>query len=140
MCQDSINKGCAFLPAIANKRILPRHRLWRNNTLTPRDKTPSTRSKRLVENASVLDLGEVDDAIGLNLYFLGGCLRQQNISRLFGKRLCGKSVERACPVNFFLWRCLKLQWLISESALGDVICRCAVGGWCCDAGCLGRRG
>ena len=56
------------IPSMTNQSILPRHRLGRNNTLTPRHKAPSSRSKGLVEDASVFDFRKVDDSVGFVFY------------------------------------------------------------------------
>lgn len=51
---------------MTNQSILPRHRLGRNDTLTPRHKPPSSRPKCFVEDSSIFDFGQIDDSVGFD--------------------------------------------------------------------------
>lgn len=97
------------LPSITNKSILPRHRLGRNDTLTPRHETPPARTECAVENASVFDLRQVQDTIGLDLDLVWLRLRQQDIGRFFGKRRGRQTVEGSRPVDSLFGWALKLE-------------------------------
>lgn len=55
------------MPSMHNKRILPRHHLVAHHCLPARGEAPPARAKGLVEDAPVLDLGQIDDAVGLDL-------------------------------------------------------------------------
>lgn len=53
-------------PPRGNKRILPRHQLPRHDRLPARRKAPTPGPEGAVQNAPVFDLGQVDDAVGLD--------------------------------------------------------------------------
>lgn len=80
------------LPSTTNKTILPRHQLARHNSLSSRRKTPASRPKRLVQYAPVLDLGQVEDSIGLDLDVVGVQLGLQDGALLGGERRAGEAV------------------------------------------------
>lgn len=115
-------------PAVTNKRVLPRHRLRRHDTFTPRRQTPSTRPERSVQDPPVLDLRQIEDSVRLDLHFLGVCFGQEDVRHFLGKRGSGKTVERPRPVDFVFRGVFELPGLVGESALGEVICCWAVGG------------
>ena len=100
------------LPSITNKSILPRHRLRRNNTLTPRHETPPARTEGAIENASVFDLRQVEDSIGLDLDLVWVRLRQQDIGRFFGERLGRQAVEGSRPIDSLFGWAIKLEGFV----------------------------
>lgn len=59
-----------YIPPVYQEGILPRDDFLAHAQLTPRCHTPATWTKGLVENASVFDLGQVDNTVGFNLHVL----------------------------------------------------------------------
>lgn len=125
---------CSNIPPITNQSILPRHRLRRNNTLTPRNQPPTTRPKRAIQDAPVLDLRQIQDTIGLDLDLIGLRRGEENISGFFGEGRRTESVERARPVNPLLRCRFELERFVREAGFGDVGGCGLVGGWGDDAG------
>ena len=118
---------CSNIPPITNQSILPRHRLRRNNTLTPRNQPPTTRPKRAIQDAPVLDLRQIQDTIGLDLDLFGICWCEEDISRFLGERSRTKTMERARPINLLLRGGLQLEGFVAEPCLGDIGCCGLVG-------------
>jgi len=58
-----IGKISWYAPALTDKRILSAHNFWPNIGLTTRGESPSAWSKCFVENAAILDLRKVNQAI-----------------------------------------------------------------------------
>jgi len=54
------------LPPMHNKSILPSDKPILHHQLSPRRQAPASRSEGGVQNTSVLDLGQVDDAVGFD--------------------------------------------------------------------------
>ena len=90
------------LPSTTNKTIFPRHQFARHNRLSSRRKTPASRPERLVQYAPVLDLGQVEDSIGLDLNVVGVQLGLEDGALLGGERRTGETVVRARPVDLSL--------------------------------------
>lgn len=59
-----------YIPSMHDKRVLPRNNPVRNSNVSPGCEAPASRPKRRVEHATILDLGQVDDAVGLDLNVL----------------------------------------------------------------------
>jgi hypothetical protein len=77
------NQGC-FLPSLYNQPIFPRDQFASHDALASGCETPSARPKRLVQDASVFDLGKVQDAIGLDFDVVLGNGGEQRF-RLLGR-------------------------------------------------------
>lgn len=123
------------LPSVTNESILSRHSLRSNDTLTTGHKTPSTRPEGAVQDPAVLDLGQIENTIGLDLDFLGIGLGQQDIGCFLGEWSSRETVERACPINLLFGGSLEQERLIGQAALRDVFCCWAVWGRGRRAGC-----
>jgi hypothetical protein len=87
---------------MSNECVFPRDHLPSYDRLASRRQSPSTRTERLVQYPSVLDLGEVDDSVRFDLYVIIWNGRQKNFRSLFTERLRRETVERACPVDLSL--------------------------------------
>jgi len=57
----------ALLPSTANETVLSRHQLAGHDGLASRRQTPSSRAEGFIQYAPVLDLGQVEDSIRLDL-------------------------------------------------------------------------
>jgi len=132
--------GSFYIPPITNKSILPRHRLGRDDALAPRHEPPPSRSERPVQDAPVLDLGQVDDAVGLDLDVLGVRRRQQDVRHLLGERLHREPVVGARPVDLLLGADVELERAVGEARLLDVVGRGVVGRGRDDGGGAGGHG
>lgn len=75
------------------ERILPRDNLLADHELPTRRHAPSARTEGLVQDPAVLDLGEVDDAVGFDLHVLERNRLHQHGRDLGTERRSGKSVE-----------------------------------------------
>lgn len=84
--------GRGILPAAADKAVLACNELARHDCLSSRRKTPTSRAKCLVQYAPVFDLGEVEDAVGLDLDVIGVQLGLQDGALLGGERRAGKAM------------------------------------------------
>ena len=69
--QGKGNGTASNSPSLHHERILPRHSLCRHDRLPPWRKPPGPGPKRPVQDPAVLDLGEVDDAVGFHFYVVG---------------------------------------------------------------------
>lgn len=58
----------------SNKSVFSGNELSCDDGLTTGHKTPTSRTKGFVQNSSVLDLGQVDDSVGLDLDIVKGDL------------------------------------------------------------------
>ena len=123
-----IERVMESLPSLHNKRILPRHRLLRHYRLPPRRKPPPARPKRPVQYPSILDLGQINDAVGLDFYIVGLDGREQNIGGFFGKGFGREAVEGARPVY------LAGAFVEEDGLVGEPVCEV----W--EGGCGFRRG
>ena len=74
------------LPSATNKTVFSRHQLACHNGLSSRRKTPSSRPESLVQYAPVLDLGQVEDSIGLDLDVVRVELGLEDSALLGGER------------------------------------------------------
>jgi hypothetical protein len=101
-----------FLPSVTNESILPRHSLRRNDTLTAGHKTPATWAKSAVQDPTVLDLGQIQNTIGLDLDLLGVGLGQQDIGCFLGERSSRETVERSCPINLLFGGSLQQEGFV----------------------------
>jgi hypothetical protein len=90
------------LPSTTNKTIFPCHQLARHNSLSSRCKTPASRPERLVQYAPVLDLGQVEDSIGLDLDVVGVQLGLEDGALLGGEGRAGEAVVRSGPIDLSL--------------------------------------
>ena len=86
------------LPPLHDKRILSRHQLVRNHQLPPRRETPPAGAEGLVQDPSVLDLGQVHDPVGLDLDVARVEVPHQHRRRLGGEGVRGEPVEGGGPV------------------------------------------
>lgn len=79
--------------------ILARHTLIRNNRLASRGQSPTARAERLVQDAPVLDLGQVHDAVRLHFNVLGRNGLLQHLGRFLAEGLLRETVEGSRPVH-----------------------------------------
>lgn len=126
--------GGGAVPSMTNQSVFPRHRLRGDNALTPRNQSPAPRSKRPIQNPSVLDFRQIQDPIRLDLDLINLRRCQEDIRRFLGEGRSTQPVERTRPVNLFFGGGLQLERLVRETGLGNVG-RCLVArGWRDDAG------
>lgn len=88
-----------LLPPAGDKAVLSCDQLARHNRLSARSKSPASRAKSFIENATVLDLGQIDDAIRFDFNVIGRQLGCKDGTLLGRKRGRGHAVERARPVD-----------------------------------------
>ena len=91
-----------YAPSLHHERILPRHGPRRHDRLAPWRETPAAGPERPVQDAAVLDLGQIDDAVGFHFDVVGvdGC--EEDVGGFFGEGYGGKAVEGARPVYLAL--------------------------------------
>jgi hypothetical protein len=84
---------------VNDKGVHPRHELVTDHPVPARHHAPSARPKRAIQNPPVLDLGEVDDAVRLDLHVFGvhGLEQHRRGVRVEGSG--GDPVEGAAPVH-----------------------------------------
>lgn len=82
-----------------NEGVLPRHDLLADRHLAPGRKTPATGAEGLVQDAPVLDLGQVDDAVGLDLDVLHVDGAHEDRCRLGAEGRRRQAVEGLAPVD-----------------------------------------
>ena len=87
------------VPAVYNQGVLARDHLLANDQLAARRQAPATRTKRAVQNPAVLDLGQVDDAVGLDLDVELVQRLHQHRRRLRAKGCRRQAVEGRRPVD-----------------------------------------
>lgn len=81
------------------QRILPRDALPRDDRLASGRQAPSARPERAIHHASILDLGQEDNAVGLDFDILFGDRCEQGIGCFLGKGLEREALEGARPIN-----------------------------------------
>lgn len=86
------------VPAVDDERILPRDDGVADHGVALGDHAPAHGAKGLVQPPPVLDLGEVDDAVGLDLDVLDGERRHEGPELLLRYRAGGYAVEAVGPV------------------------------------------
>lgn len=87
------------LSALRPEIVLPKKKIQPlASHLATRRHAPSTWSKSPVENATILDLGQVDESIWLDLYIslVDGC--HKYLDRLFAERALAKSCKAGAPL------------------------------------------
>lgn len=77
----------------SNKSVFSGNELARDNGLTTGHKTPTSRTERLIQDSSVLDLGQVDDSIGLDLNVVKGDLLCKDSGSFGAERLRRNAME-----------------------------------------------
>jgi len=87
---------------VHNKCVLYRHHLLANGQLAAGSHAPAARSKGLVEDAAVLDLGQVDDAVGLDLDVHGVEGRHEHGGHFGAEGGRREAVEGGGPVDAVL--------------------------------------
>lgn len=110
-----------YAPSLHHERILPRHRLRRHDRLPPWRKAPAPGPEGAVQDPAVFDLGQVDDAVGLDFDVVGveGC--EQDVGAFFGEGFRGEAVEGARPVY------LAGAFVEDDGLVGEAVCE--VGNW-----------
>ena len=91
--------GCD-IPSASYKPVFPRDQLSRHDRLPSRRESPSTWPKRTIQDSSVLDLGQINNPIGLDLDIIERYLLLQDRSLFGGERRGGEALEGARPVHF----------------------------------------
>lgn len=104
------------VPSMRHKRILPRNALLRNNRLPPRRKPPPAGPKGSVQDPPVLDLWQVQDAVGFAFDVVKGDGREKHVGGFFGEGLGGKAVEGARPVYLVGAAFVEDERLVREAA------------------------
>lgn len=107
-------------PPVHDQRVLPRHQLLVDRQLAARRQPPGPRPECRVQDAPVLDLGQVDDAVGLDLDVLGVHGRLQRRRRLRRERRRAQPVVRLRPVD----RRLAAVAVVGGVVVGGVGRRC----------------
>jgi len=82
-----------------DQRVLARHHLLAHHQLAARRQPPPAGAEGLVQDAPVLDLGQVDDAVGLDLDVLGVQRLHQHRGRLGAEGRRREAVEGRRPVD-----------------------------------------
>lgn len=77
----------------SNKSVFSGNELARDNGLTTGHKTPTSRTKGFVQDSSVLDLGQVDDSVGLDLNVVKGDLLCKDSGSFGAERLRRNAME-----------------------------------------------
>lgn len=80
------------LPSAANETVFSCHQLACHDGLASRRKTPASGPESLVQYAPVLDLGQVEDSIGLDLDVVGVELGLEDGALLGGERRAGEAM------------------------------------------------
>lgn len=96
--QGGITQG-KHVPSMHQQGVLSCHNLLTHCQITARGHTPATRTKSLVENASVLDLGQVDDAVGLDLNVVKGNCLHEHSGDFWTKGYRRQAVEGRGPID-----------------------------------------
>lgn len=97
--RTGIVKNGYNIPTMHQQSILPSHTLRRHNSLPPRRQPPSPRPKRPIQNPPVLNLGQVDDALRLDLDVVLVDGRHEDVGGLLGEGLVGEAVVGGRPVD-----------------------------------------
>lgn len=87
------------VPSLGDERIFPRHDPLADDDLALGHQAPAAGAERLVQDAAVLDLGQVDDAVGLDLDVGWVDGLQQDVDDLLGEARCAEAVVRSRPVD-----------------------------------------
>lgn len=87
------------VPPQSDKSIFSSNGLCRNNRLPSWRQSPAARAKRLIQYSPILDLGQVDYAVGLDLDFVRMYRGQQSFGSFGRECLGGETMERARPVD-----------------------------------------
>ena len=88
-----------YVPPLHNQPIFPSNNLPGNNTLPPRRKAPTPRSKRLIQYPPVLNLRQIQQPIWLNFYIVLLNWRKQDLRLLGCEGYAAQAVVRARPVD-----------------------------------------
>lgn len=86
-------------PSVGNQCVIPIHEPILNVQVSSRRQAPASRTKSRIQYSPVLDLGQVEDAIGLDLDIVGVERLLQNRGDLRTKVGGTQTVERRRPVN-----------------------------------------
>lgn len=80
------------LPSTTNKAVFSRYQLARHDSLSSGRKTPASGPESLVQYAPVLDLGQVEDSIRLDLDVVGVQLGLEDSALLGCERRAGEAM------------------------------------------------
>lgn len=82
-----------------DERVLPRHQTVLDHELASRGQAPAAGAEGAVEDAAVLDFGQVDDAVGLDLDVVGVEAGLQDGGRLGREGRRAQAVEGTRPID-----------------------------------------
>ncbi|KAI6753395.1 hypothetical protein HG531_005564 [Fusarium graminearum] len=105
------------VPAVDNQSVLSRDNVLSHDDIPTMNHTPSHRSKSLIQASSVLDFGQIDDSIRLNLDILHINGSRQNLVLLKGNRLDSETKPARLPINIVRALDIRLAGL-AQRALG----------------------
>lgn len=91
-----------FLPSAADEAIFSRDQLASHDCLSSRRQTPAARPEGFVQNASVLDLREVEDSVWFDFDVVWVELGLEDCALLGGEGRAGEAVVGSRPVDLAL--------------------------------------